>query len=127
MAGCSGITGVGQRCRAIAITGSDYCHAHHPDRAVARKRAASRGGKRGGRGRPAAEVADLREQLSDLYSSVLTGMTLPGVGAVCAQIVNARIRLVETERRLRETEELERRLEELETALQRQREVKRGA
>jgi hypothetical protein len=44
MSSCSGITGTGARCRAIAIMGSDYCHAHHPDRADARRKSARKGG-----------------------------------------------------------------------------------
>lgn len=120
MARCSGITGAGGRCKAIAITGSDYCHAHHPDRADARRRSASKGGKRGGRGRPSVEVSELKGQLSDLYAGVLDGTTEPKVGAVAAQIANVRARLVETELKVREVEELEAKLEELSEAFERQ-------
>ncbi len=120
MSSCSGITGTGARCRAIAITGSDYCHAHHPDRAEARRRSASKGGKRGGRGRPSVEVLELKGQLSDLYAAVLDGTTEPKVGAVAAQIANVRARLVETELKVREQQDLVARLEELETLLERQ-------
>ncbi len=116
MGNCSGITEAGGRCRAIAISGSDYCHAHHPDRADARRRSASKGGKRGGRGRggSAVEVTELKSQLSDLYAAVLDGTTEPKVGAVAAQIANVRARLVDTELRVREQDELIGRLEELE-------------
>ena len=119
MSSCSGITGAGDRCRAIAITGSDYCHAHHPDRADARRRSASKGGKRGGRGRPSVEVSELKGQLSDLYAGVLDGTTEPKVGAVAAQIANVRARLVETELKVREVEELETKLAEMAEALER--------
>ncbi len=114
MGSCSGITEAGGRCRAIAISGSDYCHAHHPDRAEARRRSASKGGKRGGRGRPSVEVSELKGQLSDLYAAVLDGTTEPKVAAVAAQIANVRARLVDTELRVREQDELIGRLEELE-------------
>ena len=114
MGNCSGITEAGGRCRAIAISGSDYCHSHHPDRADARRRAARKGGQRGGRGRPASEVSELKGQLSDLYAAVLDGTTEPKVGAVAAQIANVRARLVDTELRVREQDELIGRLEELE-------------
>ena len=70
MAGCSGITGAGARCRAIAISGSDYCHAHHPDRAKARSLAARKGGRRGGRGRPVVELANIKGKLEDLANGV---------------------------------------------------------
>ncbi len=120
MYSCSGITGAGARCRAIAITGSEYCHAHHPDRADARRKSASKGGKRGGRGRPSVEVSKLKGQLSDLYASVLDGTTEPKVGAVAAQIANVRARLVETELKVKEVEELESKLEEMAEALEHQ-------
>ncbi len=114
MGSCSGITGAGGRCKAIAISGSDYCHAHHPDRAEARRRSASKGGKRGGRGRPSTEVSELKGQLSDLYAAVLDGTTEPKVGAVAAQIANVRARLVETELKVAEAVELEERISQLE-------------
>ena len=119
MGSCSGITGAGGRCKAIAISGSDYCHAHHPDRADARRRSASKGGKRGGRGRPSVELSELKGQLSDLYAAVLDGTTEPKVGAVAAQIANVRARLVETELKVKEVEELEAKLEEMAKALER--------
>lgn len=115
---CSAIAVSGQRCKSIAITGSDYCHGHHPDRAEARRIAARKGGKRGGRGRPAVEVHELRGQLEDLYSSVLTGMIEPKVGAVLSQIANSRIRLIEADLKAREQLELETRLETLEAQLE---------
>lgn len=120
MSSCSGITGTGGRCKAIAITGSDYCHAHHPDRADARRRSARKGGKRGCRGRPSVEVSALKVQLSDLYAGVLDGTTEPKVGAVAAQIANVRARLVETELKVKEVEELEAKLEEMAEGLERQ-------
>jgi len=114
---CNGITRSGERCKGVAIDDTGWCYSYHPDHAEDRRRAARRGGLRGGRGRGAAEVAELKEQLSDLYTSVLTGMTEPKVGAVAAQIANVRARLVETERKLRETEDLWREVEELRTLL----------
>ncbi len=114
MGSCSGITEAGGRCKSIAISGSDYCHAHHPDRAEARRRSASKGGKRGGRGRPSTEVSELKGQLSDLYAAVLDGTTEPKVGAVAAQIANVRARLVETELKVAEAVELEERISQLE-------------
>jgi len=111
---CNAIARSGERCRAIAIGGSDYCHAHHPDRAEARRRAARKGGRRGGRGRVNGDTAELRGLLSTLYEDVLEGSVQPNVAAVGTQILNARIRLVETERRLRELEDVNARIEALE-------------
>ena len=117
MAKCGAITRSGERCRGIAIDGSGLCYAHHPDHADARQRAARAGGKRGGRGRPLVEVAGMKAQLSDLYSSVLSGTLEPKIGSVLAQIANVRIRLVETELKVREQQELVERIEELEGVL----------
>ncbi len=113
MARCAGSKPDGTPCGRIVGASQEYCFSHDPSRAQERRRNASRAGK----SRPNRELAELRVQLSDLYTSVLTGMTEPKVGAVLAQIAGARTRLVETERKLRETEELEVRLEELETLL----------
>jgi hypothetical protein len=117
---CSSITRSGERCKGVAIDGSSLCYSHHPDYAEDRRRAARKGGQRGGRGRPQVEVAELRAQLSDLYSSVLTDMVEPKVGAVLAQITNAQIRLTEVELKVREAGELEERLARLESLSQQQ-------
>ena len=120
---CNAITGRGARCKGIAIDSSGLCHAHHPDRAEQRRRYASKGGRRAGRGRPVVvEVADLKERLEDLYGGVLAGTTEPKVGAVANQIANTRARLIETELRIREQLELAERLEELESLVQQQKE-----
>jgi hypothetical protein len=107
---CAAITGKGQPCKGLVRPGNDYCPAHDPNRQEARRRAASKAGS----SKPGTEVAELKEQLSDLYTGVLTGMVDSKIGAVAAQIAGARIRLLETERRIKETEELEERLERLE-------------
>ena len=120
MASCSGITGAGDRCRAIAITGSDYCHAHHPDRADARRRSASKGGKRGGRGRPQAELTEVKDRIRSMVEDVRNGAMDRADAAVCGQLYNTLIRALSLELKVRETEELERRLEELEAMLERQ-------
>ncbi|MDP8952530.1 MAG: hypothetical protein M3N18_09870 [Actinomycetota bacterium] len=98
---------------------------HHPQYQERRRRDGSKGGKRGGRGRPAVELAELRGQLSDLYSSVLTGHVEPKVGAVAAQIAHARTRLLETGLKVREQTELEERLAELESLLAQREEGRR--
>ena len=118
MSRCSGSKPDGTPCERIVGASQEYCFAHDPDRSEQRRRAARKGGKRAGRGRPMAEVAEMRNQIDDLYSSVLTGLVDPKVGAVAAQIANVRVRLMETERKIRETEELEVRLAELEAALE---------
>ena len=120
MARCPGITRAGTACRGIPIAGSGYCHAHHPDRADERRRHGSRGGKRGGRGRPMAELSDVKRRLSDLVSDVLEGRKDRGYAAVVGQLLNTYIRAVGVELKVREELELRERLELLEAGLQAQ-------
>ena len=115
---CSGIRADGGRCRAQAITNSDWCFNHHPDYEEARQRRASKGGRRGGRGRPQAELADLKARLSDLAEEVLAGDVDKGVAAVASQVLNVYLRAVSVELKAREQLELIERLEALEAALE---------
>jgi hypothetical protein len=118
LANCSGITRDGERCRGIAIDGSDYCYAHDPDRAEERRRNAHKGGKRGGRGRPSAELARLQACFEDLAEKVLAGEVERGVGAVVGQLLNGARACVRDALTAREQEELVARLEALEEALE---------
>ena len=85
MTKCSGITQAGTACKGIPIEGSQWCYVHHPDHAEERRRHGSKGGKRGGRGRPQAELSDIKRRLSDLADDVLEGRQDKGVAAVGAQ------------------------------------------
>jgi hypothetical protein len=120
MALCSGIKADGGRCKAQAIRSSAYCVGHDPDQAEARRRRASKGGKRGGRGRPVAELGALRDENADIRRRLLEGELLPGVGAVAVQSINTDIRAVGVALKAREQEELTERLEALEEALEHQ-------
>jgi hypothetical protein len=117
---CSGIRADGGRCRAQAIVDSQWCFSHHPDYEEARRRRASRGGKRGGRGRPSpatAELARLQGRFEDLVDKVLAGEVERGDGAVAAQLLNGARACVVGLLKAREQEELEGRLEEVEEIL----------
>jgi hypothetical protein len=118
---CRGTKPDNTPCERIVSTSQEFCFAHDPSKVEARRRAASRGGKRAGRGRPLTELSELRDQLADLYSSVLTDMVPPKTGAVLAQITNAQIRITEVELKVREQQELEERLAKLETIQERER------
>jgi|SRR5215217_1989898 len=128
MALCSGIKADGGRCKAQAIRSSAYCVGHDPEQAEARRRRASKGGRRGGRGRPVAELSALRDENADIRRRLLEGELLPGVAAVAIQSLNCDIRAVATTLKAREQGELVERLESLEEALgQRKEERRHGA
>ena len=114
MGRCAGITAAGDRCKAEAMPEAEWCWNHHPDYEQARRRRASKGGKRGGRGRPQAELSEIKHRLSDLADEVLAGEVDKGVAAVASQVLNVYLRAVEQERKIKETEDLEDRIEALE-------------
>jgi hypothetical protein len=123
MALCSGIRADGGRCHAQAISGSEWCFNHHPDYEEERRRRASRGGKRGGRGRPVSELARLQARFEELAAQVLSGQVDRARAAVACQLLNGARACVRDALTAREQEELVERLEALEGAL----EHKRGA
>ena len=118
MTKCTGITQGGERCKRIAIDGSDYCYAHHPEHAHARARAARKGGRRGGRGRPQAEIAEFKSEVHEVIEAVRSGELDKGVGAVVFQGYNTLLKAVSVELDLKEQLELIGRLESLEGALE---------
>jgi hypothetical protein len=118
LAKCSGITQAGTSCKGIPIDDSPWCYAHHPDRTNERRRHGSKGGKRGGRGRPIAELASLRDENADIRRRLLEGGLLPNVAAVAVQSINTDIRAVGAAMKAREQEEITERLEELETLME---------
>jgi hypothetical protein len=125
LAKCAGITRAGGACKGIPIDGSQWCYVHHPERVDERRRRGSRGGKRGGRGRPVAELGALRDENADIRRRLLEGELLPGVAAVAVQSINTDIRAVGAALKAREQEELVERLEALEEQLER--DARRGA
>src|SRR5918995_7493743 len=125
MSFCSGIRADGGRCKAQAIADSQWCFNHHPDYEQERRRRASKGGRRGGRGRPVAELASLRDENARVRHRLLEGELLPNVAAVAIQSLNCDIRAVATTLKAKEQEELIERLESLEQALEHQKETRR--
>ena len=117
MARCAGRKANGTRCGAEAMRNSHWCLGHDPSQAEARRRRAAKGGKRGGRGRPVAELGALRVENAEIRQRLLDGELQPGVAAVAVQSINTDIRAVSAALKAREQEELEQRLEELEQAL----------
>ena len=117
MSACSAITDKGSRCKALPMRGETFCFVHHPDHQEERRRHGSKGGKRGGRGRPISELGALRAENADIRERLLGGKLKPGVASVAIQSLNVDIRAVGASLKAREVEEFEQRLEELEQAL----------
>jgi hypothetical protein len=101
------------------MDGSSYCYVHHPDHAEERRRHGSKGGKRGGRGRPTSELARLASRFEELADKVLAGEVERGIGAVAGQLLNGARACVRDGLTAREQEELIARLEALEEASER--------
>ena len=116
MARCSGITRAGTACKGTPIDGSTYCYVHDPAYAEARRRHGQRGGRRGGRGRPQAELVNIKGRLEDLVEGVLGGAVDRSDAAVVGQLLNTYIRAVSVELKVREQLEILERLEMLEEA-----------
>ncbi len=119
---CSGIKADGGRCRAQAMRASEWCIGHDPDQVEARRRRASKGGKRGGRGRPSGELARLKERFEALAGAVLTGRIERADAAVAGQLLSGARACVRDGLAAREQEELVARMEDLETLLEHQNE-----
>ena len=118
MAVCSAIARSGERCKGVAIDGSGLCYAHHPEHAESRRRAARKGGKRGGRGRPVVEVSALKHRFEELAEDVLGGRIDRADAVVVGQLWNYAVRAVAVALKAKEVEELEGRLEQLESLLE---------
>jgi hypothetical protein len=101
---------------------SEFCIGHDPAKADERRRRASKGGKRGGRGRPQAELAALKGDIRDVITAVLKGAVETGPAAVALQGYNALLRAEKLGLDIREQLELEARLEALESVLERKNE-----
>ncbi len=116
MARCAAIKRSGGQCRGTPIDGSEWCYVHHPDYAEKRKRDGSRGGRRGGRGRPTSDLASVRLENAVIRKRLLEGDLSPGIASVAVQSLNVDIRAVLAALKAKEIEELEQRLEALEEA-----------
>jgi hypothetical protein len=121
MSQCTAITRGGERCKGVAIDASGLCYSHSPNHADARKRAARKGGQRGGRGRLVTELASIKTRLESLAEDMLAGRIDRSDAAVAGQLLNYAIRAVSVGLKAREQEEFEARLAEIEEALERQR------
>lgn len=118
MGKCTAITRGGGRCRGVAIDGSDLCYSHDPDHEQDRLRAARKGGKRGGRGRPSSELQRLKGRFEELADKVLAGEVERSDGAVAGQLLSGARACVRDGLAAKEQEELIERMEALEKSLE---------
>jgi hypothetical protein len=107
---CTATKANGDPCTLPATGQLGVCWAHD-ERYAARRRATA---SKGGRARANPLARSLHEQLAKLALDVANGDLAPYRAAVIVQALNARIRLLETERRITEQEDLLARLEHLE-------------
>ena len=120
MSRCTAIKPNGERCKASATPGSEWCYNHDPAHAEERRRHGAKGGKRGGRGRPTSELGRLASRFEELADKVLSGEVERSLGAVAGQLLNgARACVRDGLLAAREQEELIERLEALERAIER--------
>ncbi len=127
MGKCSAITDKGTRCKALPMRGEEYCYVHHPDHQEERRRHGAKGGKRGGRGRPVAELTRLQKRFEELAEDVLSGQVERARGAVAGQLLNGARACVRDALTAREQEELVERMEVLEQALEQRKDKRWGA
>ena len=85
MVRCAAIKANGERCKVDALPDSDRCWSHDERMAGERRRRASKGGKRGGRGRPQAELNLLKAEVQEVIEAVRRGELDKGIGAVVFQ------------------------------------------
>src|SRR5215212_7696402 len=114
---CAGIKRDGGRCTAIVNGSQTHCYQHDPARAEERRRNASRAA----RAKPARELTQVKQRLSELADDVLEGRKDKGVAAVASQVLNVYLRAVSVELKAREQLELVERLEALEEGLEQSR------
>jgi hypothetical protein len=126
MSRCAGITRAGTACKGKPIDGSEWCYYHPPDHVEERKRHGSKGGKRGGRGRPKVDVGAIKQQLQGLADGVLDGSVGRAEAAVASQILNVLLRAITVELQIKEQAEHDERITALEEKARQRELVKHG-
>src|SRR5215204_6795537 len=107
---CAGTKRDSSPCTATVEPPQRFCWWHDPANADKRRRAASKAGK----SKPSRELPSIKALLEDLTERVLSGKLQTGQAAVANQLINTRLRALETERKVKETEDLEARIQALE-------------
>jgi alkylhydroperoxidase family enzyme len=121
MAKCAAITAAGSACKGVPMPGEAYCYVHHPDTKEERRKHGSKGGRRGGRGRPSpisAELTRLQAVFEDLAQRIEQGDIDRSRAAVAIQAYNGARACLASMLKAKELEELEERIVELEERYQ---------
>jgi seryl-tRNA synthetase len=106
---CRGVKSNGEHCTLTVEPPDSYCWHHAPERAEARRSAASKAGS----SRPITEIRDLKAEIRALIDEVKSGDLDRNNAAVMIQGFRVLKDLVELDRRVRETDELQSQIEEL--------------
>ncbi len=120
MSVCGFIKASGERCRAQAMKESQWCYVHDPALEEKRQRNNSKGGRRGGKGRPSTVIQRLQARLEELAEMVLEGEVDQDLASTAGRLLNYSGNQMKNFLAAREAEDLEERLAELEEALERQ-------
>jgi glutathione S-transferase len=110
MVKCSGSKRDGSPCTATVEPPITYCWWYDPAHAGERRRNASKTGK----SKPSRELAGVKGQLQEMVDAVLAGTLNRADAAVTGQLLNVKLRALETERKWRELIEIEERVAALE-------------
>jgi hypothetical protein len=118
MSSCAFIKASGETCKAIPMRDEDWCYVHHPDHTEERKRQGSKGGKRGGRGRPMVEVQRLQERFEELANQVGNKEISRADALAMGQLLNFKLRAISVALDVREAEETVPRVEAIKDMLE---------
>src|SRR5215216_2584661 len=110
---CAGVTAANEPCSRLVSEGVPYCFAHDPDRAEARKKAASKAAKSVARNAKT-ELKDAKRTLREITQRVDSGELDTRKAAVMIQAQNAIIRAVSTEVQVVDQTEVLTKLDKLE-------------
>src|SRR5215212_5855093 len=90
---CPTITSKGEPCQGYVHPSKEYCPAHDPARAEARKKAASIAG----RSKQGSEISEIKRKLRELYDDTRSGKIPTNIGQVCGTIAGVQLKAAEVE------------------------------
>jgi predicted RNA-binding Zn ribbon-like protein len=110
---CAGVTAANEPCSRLVSEGVPFCHAHDPDKAEARKKAASKAARSVSRNAKT-ELKDAKNTLREITRRVDAGELDTRKAAVMIQAQNAIIRALSTEVQIIDQQEVLTKLDKLE-------------